>query len=1121
MFRDKKSGRLSLSPTDLAAFLSCRHRTALEMGRAAGKRERPVDDDPGLAALFERGLEHEAAYVARLKAEGRTIVAIEGDDDPAERLARTAAAMREGADVIVQGALGNGRWFGYADVLLRVQTPSALGGWSYEVADTKLSRETKAGTVLQLLLYCTLLEMSQALQPEHFYVVTPDGAEQYRVSDYAAYFRLVRDQLDRAAAEDDDELAAANYPEPVDQCDVCSWTAQCIVQRRKDDHLSFVAGISRSQRRELTAHAIATTAGLAAMPIAPMLFAPRRGAPESYVRVREQARLQVETRDTGKTVTEWLPIVLASDTEPAQGLARLPEPTPGDLFLDLEGDPFAGPSTGPPVLRGREYLFGVVAADGSYRAFWAENEAAEKAAFEQLVDLITAAKREHPGMHVFHYAAYEPSAFKRLMGRHATRELEIDGFLRSETFVDLYSVIRHGLRAGIERYSIKSLETLYGFRRDVDLRSARINLQLMERAVELGLMAELKADVKAAVEGYNRDDCVSTLRLRDWLEAQRQRMIDGGAEIPRPAMKAAEASEPLKERQAAVAALRGQLLGEPDEARYLVAYLLDYHPREGKAEWWDYFRMIGLTDQELLDEPGAVSGLQYVGDVGREKRSVIQRYAYPAQEIELRRGDNLKLKDQSKWAEVVSIDRLARTIDVKVGPTKMASRPTAAFAHDHVTTTILEKALFGIGEGFVAGTADPLAVRLLSRVPPTTRNPVELGSEVLAIQGPPGAGKTYTGGAMICDLVAAGKSVGIAATGHKVIRNLLDAVAREAGRRGLTVTLAHKGGGDGSDSDGERPAVINVDENPDALSLLTSGRANVLGGTAWLWSRPEFAKSVDVLFIDEAGQVSLANALAMTQGAKSLVLLGDPQQLDQPTKGTHPPGIDVSVLEHILNGAKTMPEAQGMFLAETWRFGTPICRFTSEVFYEGKLRPTPRRHLDRQRLSGGPIEGGGLFVIDVSHEGNRNGSDEEIDVIAALVARLLAPGSSWTDHEGVVRQLTSDDIRVVSPYNVQVSRLQERLATTGVRVGTVDKFQGQEAPVAIYSMGTSTPEDAPRGMEFLYSLNRLNVATSRAQCAAIIVASPKLFEPECRTPRQVQLANALCRFRELSSALVL
>ncbi|MFO7695351.1 MAG: TM0106 family RecB-like putative nuclease [Vicinamibacterales bacterium] len=1124
MFLDTSTGQLRLSATDLANFLGCHHRTALEMAAASGKLERPQIDDPRLEALFRRGLDHEAAHVASLKARGFSSVVELGEvKDRVQAVGGTVEAMKAGADVIVQAAVGNERWYGRPDVLTKVARPSAFGAWSYEVVDTKLSRETKAGSVLQLALYCHLLEAVQGTRPEHFHVVTPDGTETFRVDDYAAYFRFVRAGLDEATGEDDEALAAANYPEPVDQCDVCVWAARCAQRRRRDDHLSLVAGISRTQRRELTERGVPTLTALASMPIRPMTFRPKRGAAESYERVREQGRVQLEARSKG-LVLELLPVA------EGEGLSRLPEPTPGDMFLDLEGDPFAGPLAGPPELRGREYLFGLATLkdDGTavYTAYWAETPKKEKAAFEAVMDQIALARRQHPGMHVFHYAPYEPSAFKRLMGRHATRQEEMDVFLRSGTFVDLYAVVRQGLRAGVERYSIKNLEPFYGFKRDVDLRDARLNLMAMELAVETDRVGDLKPEVLAAVEGYNRDDCVSTLRLRDWLEQLRADVCAGtrtpeGAlgpvDIPRPAQQPGEASEALTEWQQRIEALRGRLLQVEDPSRRLLAFLLDWHRREAKAVWWEYFRLLELPEEELLYEPGAVGGLEFVGEVRREKRSFVHRYRYPPQEMELRRGQKLRTKDGKEWAAIVGVERSTRTIDVLVGPSKAELRPTAAFEHTNVGTREIENAIHAIGEGMADGKPDPLALRLLDRVPPSTRDVIALNQEVLAIQGPPGTGKTYTGGQMICDLVAAGKKVGVSATAHKVIRNLLDAAAKESAKRKLGVRLAHKVKIEEAEADdnGGSGAVRLLGNNDEAHHELTSGATQVLGGTVWLWSRPEFAKSVDVLFIDEAGQVSLANALAMTQAARALVLLGDPQQLDQPKKGSHPDGVDVSVLEHILDGAQTMPERQGVFLAETWRFGSPICGYTSEVFYEGRLRPTAAKHVEQQRLSGGPIDGAGLFVLDVSHDGNRNGSDEEVAAVVALTKRLTAADSLWVDANGQAHQIETSDVLVVSPYNVQVSRLAEAVPK-GVRCGTVDKFQGQEAPVVIYSMATSTPEDAPRGMEFLYSLNRFNVATSRAMCAAIVVASPRLVEPECKSPRQMQLANALCRYREMA-----
>ena len=363
---------------------------------------------------------------------------------------------------------------------------------------------------------------------------------------------------------------------------------------------------------------------------------------------------------------------------------------------------------------------------------------------------------------------------------------------------------------------------------------------------------------------------------------------------------------------------------------------------------------------------------------------------------------------------------------------------------------------------------------------------------------------------MICELVRQGKKVGITAISHKVIQNLLLEVikaANEAGLKGLNCIQKVN-----EKPDAAPPGITLTTDNAEPLAALRGG-AQVVGGTAWLWSREEYFEAVDVLFVDEAGQMSLANVLAVSQAAKNVVLLGDPQQLEQPVKGSHPDGAAVSALEHLLAGAKTISPDKGLFLEKTWRLHPKLCDFTSEVFYEGRLHP--REGLEHQKIEGHPwLSESGLWFVPVHHEGNQNASAEEVECIAGLVAGLVQAGVNWIDDKGRSRPLRLDDVLIVAPYNAQVSDLSNRLPNA--RVGTVDKFQGQQAPVVIYSLTTSSPEDAPRGMEFLYSLNRLNVATSRAQAVVIVVGSPRLLEPECRSPRQMQLANALCRYAEMA-----
>jgi len=1138
------SDQIVLSATDLSNFLNCRHRTALELGEARGKRSRPYFHDPVLEALFARGLEHEHQYVKTLEGAGRRIVNLAEFRDRTEAVARTVNAMGAGADAIVQAALEDGNWYGRPDVLLRTDVPSAFGAWGYEVADTKLARATRGGTILQLGLYCEMLARIQGRPPERFYVVTPDTAapvHEYRVDDYAAYFRLIRGRLEETVGKDDDILAATNYPEPVDHCDVCPWSSICSQKRRTDDHLSLVAGISRLQRHELEARNIPTLAALAEMPL-PLKFKPKRGAAATFERVREQARLQLVARETQQPVFEVIQPV-----EPEKGLCRLPEPSPHDLFLDLEGDPFAGEG-------GREYLFGVLSfgegGEPVYRGFWAQTEQEERAAFDTIMSLIMAAWDSDPGTHVYHYAPYEPSAFKRLSCRYAMREQDVDRLLRGGRFVDLYHVVRQSLRAGVERYSIKNMEQFYGFTRSVPLLDANRSLRVMEQALELGRFDIVTPEVRSAVKGYNADDCLSTLRLRDWLEMQRTGLTCDGIDVPRPAPKEAEASETLNEREQRVAALRERLLADvPAEAskrtpeqwsRWRLAYLLDWHRREAKAAWWEYYRLVDMMEEDLFDEPSAVAGLEFVERVefvlnkktGKPTGSVVDRYRYPPQEMEIRGRDDVKLTDGAKFGEVVQADRSARTLDVRKGKKYAETHPTALFAHTHVSTEVLEDAIFRTGEGVATGADATLVQRLLRGDPPMLRtvpfaarnaeSAVEfavrianqLDNTVLAIQGPPGAGKTFTGARMICALVEQGKRVGVTATSHKVIRNLLDNIATMSVTSGNATRLAQKVG-EGEEERNTGGAVTEVEDNGEALRLLHDGTANVLGGTAWLWAREEFAQAVDVLFVDEAGQMSLANVLAVAQAAGSIVLLGDPQQLEQPKKGSHPDGVNASALQHILGEHQTILADRGIFLPVTWRLAPRICEFTSEVFYERRLTSKPG--LDQQQLTGGPFTGSGLWVLEVGHDGNRNASDEEVEAVADLVARLTAPGARWIDEHGVAKQTTGAEILVVAPYNAQVSRLSDRLKDTGVKVGTVDKFQGQQAPVVIYSMATSRPEEAPRGLEFLYSLNRLNVATSRAQCAVILVASPHLFVPDCSTPRQMKLANALCRYRELAA----
>jgi len=1124
---------LRLAATDISNHLACRHLTQLDRAVAEGRLRAPAWRDPALELLQERGLAHERAYLEHLRARGLKLVEPEEGNDRLPR-ARVLEAMRAGADVIVQAELGHDRWAGRADVLLRAEKPSDLGSWSYEVADTKLAQETRAGTLLQLCLYSELLAELQGLAPEKMHVVKPGldfAPESFRFDDFGAYYRLVRRRLEEGIAAPPDP---ATYPYPVPHCDVCRWWRECDARRHADDHLCLVAGIRPLHVAELEAQGVRTLRQFAESP-KPLAREPERGSPEAFARAHGQAQVQLEGRKAGRPRYRFLPVELG------RGFCRLPEPDAGDLFFDFEADPFAGEG-------GLEYLFGVAfagpAARGGplhYRATWALDRGQERAALEQFLDFVMERWASHPGMHVYHFSPYEPSAVKRLIGRHGTREADVDRLLRAGRFVDLMAVTRQGLQASVESYSLKELEALHGFARAQDLRAAGSALRRIDRALELTGASDITDADRDQVESYNRDDCLSTAALRDWLEARRAELESRGPKIARPVEERGEASAAVEEKAAEVQEVFERLTrgldgdrsgwGTEERARWLLAHQLEYFRREDKSAWWEYFRIHDLDPEELLEERKAIAGLRYLGPGGGAGR--VHRYRFPPQEVAADPGDELHEIGAGAVGRVHALDLASHTLEIAQYAKAAAIHPAAVMVNERVPPAPVDRALLQFAASVARyGARGPYAAGwdLLTAGKPRLRPPADgplrrpredslkaairlvrsLNSGILPIQGPPGSGKTYTGARMIAALAREGCSIGVTAVSHKVIRNLLSKAQQAAEEQGQSLPAAHKVGRQEADAP---ESIEQATDNARAAELLKAGA--VVGGTAWFWSRDELAESVDYLFVDEAGQISLAQALAMARSARNLVLLGDPQQLEQPQRGAHPEGAEVAALVHLLGGRQTMAEDSGLFLDESWRLHPSICAFTSELFYDGRLRSLAG--LLHQAPGGGtPFAGRGLFYVPMEHTGNQASSPEEAGAVARIAAGLLSPEVRWTDKEGKTRPLGASDILVVAPYNAQVAAIAQQVPS-GVRVGTVDKFQGQEAPVVIYSMASSSAQDAPRGMDFLYNPNRLNVATSRARAACILVAARRVLEPECRSPEQMRRANALCRYRELAA----
>lgn len=1126
----------------------------------------PREFDLRFQDLVERGERHEAEILNGFRGQGWNVAVISADlRDSVDAFEQTVAALTSRVDVVYQGVLMQESGstapslLGRPDFLVRADLipvpdgdPRPDGG-KYEVVDAKLARSVKARAVLQSAFYSALLANVQGDAPRWMHLALgQDELSSIKVSEFAAYERHIRQRLVDFADLDQGVYPFADpYPDPVEHCAICRWNPVCSARRRVDDDLSLVAGITRRQRQDLKAAGIATRRGLASCTPPPEL--PRVGI-ESLVRVQQQAQLQVRSEDEGRVVYELLDPEVADDGTivPNRGLCGLPEPASGDLFFDIEGSRYYS-DDGKEF--GLQYLFGIVDtaerdAFGRplYRAFWAFSRTDEKWAFEKVIDFITERRRTHPGCHVYHYNHYEPTsmdhlselhetrteALGRLMGRYATREDEVDELFRQGAFVDLYKVIRQGVRVGVESYSIKRLEPLCGYQREVDLDEATRNLIAFEATLEGG-DASSSSGNQAVIAGYNEDDCRATLVLREWLEERRNELAERlGEPLPRPAppVETASNDDPDVER------VKQELLeGVPEEAevrdpdqkaKALLADLLGWHRRENKPAWWRYFYVRTLSDAELLGEPDAIAGLEGGDVVQRVKRSVIRRYRFPPQEHRFSTGDEAFDPVNERGWTIWALDDELGVLDLKIGNTYAGRLPTALVEGAPFDTRVLAQSLLALGKRVVfGGLAGPdAATALLMRKRPAgiglagggLIRPEESASQAsvrlalsqqgsyLAIQGPPGTGKTSTAAKQIAALVNEGRSVGITGPSHAVIHNLVDSLLRHSSESGETIGVGQRAD-EGNPFLHDGATQMSYQEIESALH---AGDIQVAAGTPWMWAREQFEEAVDTLFVDEAGQMSLANVLSIARAGRNLILLGDPQQLAQPSQAAHPPGAGVSALEHVLGERATMPGELGLFMDVTWRMHPELCSFTSDVFYDGRLGWSKGLELQTV-LSGAPPRGSGLRIVEVPHSGNTSDSPEEGRAVSDMIRVLLE--ATWRDRDGVEHPVHPNDILVVTPYNAQIREIEDALEERGiyqVRVGTVDKFQGRQAPVVIYSMATSSAEEAPRGMDFLYDPHRLNVATSRAKALAVIVASPEIPRAWCTTPRQMRLINTIC-----------
>lgn len=1077
------------------------------------KAPTPIEDET-LNLLAKKGDEHESNYLQILKSKNPDLVEIQRSPEFSTSHEKTIEAMTRGASIIFQGALKLGQFQGYSDFLVKKSGTSKLGDYYYEVWDTKLSRHVKPEYSLQLCTYSEMLFSIQGIWPKNFSVVLGNNTiEELQTEDFKYYYHRIKNKF----LEFQNKFTPENPPIPQSYEDFGRWEEQAEEILRKKDHLSFVAGINISQIKKLERAGITTLSMLSTAAKCPMDL-----QTNIFQKLHLQAKLQLTTKSNGKTQFQ---IVQYQVDEP-YGLARLPPSHNSDVFFDMEGYPL--------LEGGLEYLFGATYLEGGVPKFidwWALDSSQEKAAFEGWIDWVTDRWKKNPGMHIYHYAAYEVTAMKKLMGKHMTREHEVDQLLRHGVFIDLYRIVREGFIVGEESYSIKKLEGLYNFVRQGDVKKAADSVVQFATWLEVPDGSHWNnSKILKEIRDYNEEDCISTLELFNWLQK-----IRAENKIQYIALETTadpnDMTNPPPPNELLALQMMANLPTAPDKANIQItlAGLIGYHRREAKPQWWSYFERLNSHPDELVED------LECLADCSIQ--SINQGLAHikfdPQQETKLKEGDQVALHSNDKLRfEIKRINAILGTASLSGKVDQLNARERATFIPTGpIATTALENSILESAKQFYnkpeLASLRPCLRTFLNRELPRITGVTQgqsltfdsdnvgslygyvenLDQSTLAIQGPPGTGKTYTASHLIAHLLSKGKKVGITSNSHKAINHLMEKthdVLNKLGKRS-TYTFYKIGS-----SPEEKHESMGIKYSKNATDFWRSSKPyNLIAGTSWFFAAENSRNRFDYLFIEEAGQFSLANCVACAPSTHNIVLLGDQMQLEQPIQGTHPENIAESALGYYLKGHPTVPTNMGIFLGVSRRMNPSICHFISESVYESRLTAHPTTSENLIKVSTPhQMKESGIVFIPSEHQGNTQGSPEEVATVMQILSRLNE--AQVESHGSAPRRFGIDSCLFISPFNMQVGLLRGSLGEQA-KVGSVDLFQGQEAPIVFISMCSSNGDISPRGLEFLLSKNRLNVAISRAKSLAIIIGSSSLADSRATTIEKVRLLNLFCK----------
>jgi len=1095
------------SPSMLKNYLNCQYIIFNEINEKKLNLKKKEETTSSELRL-KKGHIHEDNYLKFLKSKYTKVIDIKNlKITKEEKFKKTIACMKEGYEVIRGGYLKKDKWIGEFDFLeINKKLPSKFGDYSYEVLDTKNTSKPKPDHIIQIGMYTFLLESIQGVLPKIFTIVLKDMVKEVvQLNQVYEFFKVNKEKYEHFILKKINK----STPEKCDFCQVCPWLDVCKKIWKDTDDLNQIYGMNKNYSKKLREQKI-KTASILSKQDEEKKFEGFRD--ETSRKLIIQAKLQNEYKKTGKPVFK----INEGNLNKIKGFNLLPKTSKCDLFFDIESVPDY-------VVPGKlEYLFGFYYVENDkekFKPIWAHTKKEEKNNVLKFFDFTKKHFEKYPDAKIYHYASYEITALEKLTSFHQVNMVEYDHYLILGKFVDLFRITKQALLVSEDSYSIKNLEKFYKFKRSGDLQKGDISQDYYTEWMETKNQKLLDE-----IEEYNKQDCESTYQLRNWLLKVKPNNtrwflpLKEEMELRDNEVKMLEYQKKISNTQIANKTIKE-----------IITNIVGFYNREKKPEWREYFDRKHLTNDELVDDSTCIGDMRVFGSQVQEKRSLIYTYKYSDQEFKIKAGkeatlaNNLDPEIKDRAGTITSIDHAKKVVTIKRGTSQgrlqdnISIGPPPPFKTDKLEAStykfidsIIEKKnkyealisillkknpkIKGINDGDKIITTNDFT----KEIPKIISN---LDNSYIYIQGPPGTGKTTQASNAIVELLKANKKIGITANSHKVIHNLLDKIeniSEDISFRGLKM-----GRSIDEDTIYNSKHIDTSSNEKYFIDGLNSDNTLIYAGTKYHFSSGYYDSKLDYLFIDEAGQVSLADLVAIGGVAKNIVLIGDQMQLGQPLKGTHPGESGNSILDFLLEGKDTIPSHKGIFLNKTYRLNYKINEFVSNNFYEGKLvtdEITGKRKIFFQKNH--IIKTDGIHHISMNHKDNIQKSIEEGELIKKILNEMI--GLAYFDGKKE-RKLTLEDFLIISPYNSQVNYLLSILKNA--KVGTIDKFQGQEAAVTIISMTSSDSDILPRNKEFFFNRNRLNVAISRAQCVSIILFNPELLNFSPRTVEQIKLLN--------------